>query len=101
MLGRGDVNVVLGDDQRRREYLEEENKKLLYEMNRLLSKKDDDRETTVTRSSDSSDDVTRLRRKLTEAVEDRDKFERINKDLEHELDRSKSKLDSIQDEMDR
>lgn len=104
--GRGDINVVLDDDHRRREHLEEENKKLLYQMNKLLSKKDDvdgDRG-DVGRggsSSDSSDDITRIRRKLAVAEEDRDKFERMKKDLEYEMDRNKSKFENLQGEVER
>lgn len=98
------MNVSLGDDNRRRDYLEEENKKLLYQINLLLSKKDggDDSRDTGGRSSDSSsDDITRLRRKLTIAEEDRDKFERMKKDLEYEMDRHKSKCDTLQTEIER
>jgi predicted RNase H-like nuclease (RuvC/YqgF family) len=103
--GRGDVNVSLGDDNRRRDYLEEENKKLLYQINLLLSKKDGGgdnvRDTSSRTSSDSSDDVTRLRRKLAVAEEERDKFERMKKDLEYEMDRYKSKCDTLQTEVER
>lgn len=101
--GRGDVNVSLGDDNRRRDYLEEENKKLLYQINLLLSKKDggDDMRDIGGRTSDSSDDITRLRRKLAIAEEDRDKFERLKKDIEYEMDRYKSKCETLQTEVER
>ena len=112
--GRGDVNVSLGDDQRRREYLEEENKKLLYQMNLMLSKRDGvdgggggggggggDRDRGGGGSSSDSDDITRIRRKLAIAEEDRDKFERMKKDLEYEMDRNKSKFDALQTEIER
>lgn len=101
--GRGDVNVSLGDDNRRRDYLEEENKKLLYQINLLLSKKDggDGVRDIGGHTSDSSDDITRLRRKLAIAEEERDKFERLKKDLEYEMDRYKSKCETLQTEVER
>ena len=84
-LSGRDVNVSLGNDDRRLQYLEEENKKLLYEMNLILSRKDDgsgSRDTTNIRgSTDNSDDISRMRRKLAQAEEDRDKYERLKRDL--------------------
>lgn len=97
------MNVSLGDGNKRRDYLEEENKKLLYQINLLLSKKDtgDDSRDYGVRSVDSSDDITRLKRKLTISEEERDRCERMKKDLEYEMDRNKSKCETLQTEIEK
>lgn len=97
----GDLNVVLDDEKRRGEHLQEENKKLLYQMNLILSQKEGGGNQAVGGSSDSYDDVSRIKRKLVHVEEERDKFERSNKDLEYELDRNKSKLDNLHFEVER
>lgn len=100
------MNVSLGDDNRRREYLEEENKRLLYQIKELLSRKDrdggaDDIRDSSGRNSGSSDDISRIKRKLAIAEEERDKLERMKKDMEYELDRCKSKCDTLTTEIER
>lgn len=100
----GDVNVSL-DDQKRRDYLEKENKKLLYKINDMLSKKDGDGggggERDGAASPGNFDEITRIRRKLAIAEEERDKFERMKKELEYEMDRNMSKFENLQAEIER